>query len=178
MLGDDNKPVGPGEVGRLARGGHVPLGYYKDPEKTSATFLEVDGKRYSVPGDFARIEADGTVTLLGRGSTCVNTGGEKVFPEEVERALKSHPDVFDALVVGMPDERSASGWRRWCSPGPARNPTRPTLAGARPRSHRRLQGAPQHLAGRRDQAHGDRQGRLRLGPRVRRARQPALDTRR
>jgi 3-oxocholest-4-en-26-oate---CoA ligase len=104
VLGDDSKPAGPGQVGRLARGGHVPLGYYKDPARTAAMFAEVDGKRYAVPGDMARVEDDGTVTLLGRGNTCVNTGGEKVFPEEVEGALKSHPDVFDALVIGVPDE--------------------------------------------------------------------------
>jgi 3-oxocholest-4-en-26-oate---CoA ligase len=104
VLGDDSKPAGPGEVGRLARGGHVPLGYYKDPARTAAMFAEVDGKRYAVPGDMARVEDDGTLTLLGRGNTCVNTGGEKVFPEEVEGALKSHPDVFDALVIGVPDE--------------------------------------------------------------------------
>jgi 3-oxocholest-4-en-26-oate---CoA ligase len=105
VLGDDSEPVGPGQVGRLARGGHVPLGYYKDPARTAAMFAEVDGKRYAVPGDMARVEEDGTLTLLGRGNTCVNTGGEKVFPEEVEGALKSHPDVFDALVIGVPDER-------------------------------------------------------------------------
>jgi acyl-CoA synthetase (AMP-forming)/AMP-acid ligase II len=104
VLDDDNQPAAPGQVGRLARGGHVPLGYYKDPERTSAMFAEVNGKRYAVPGDLARVEDDGTVTLLGRGNTCVNTGGEKVFPEEVEGALKSHPDVFDALVIGLPDE--------------------------------------------------------------------------
>ncbi|MGH3435657.1 MAG: acyl-CoA synthetase [Sciscionella sp.] len=95
----------PGAVGRIARGGHVPLGYYNDPEKSKTIFVEVDGTRYVVPGDYARYEADGTVTLLGRGSMCVNTGGEKVFPEEVEAVLKSHPDVFDALVIGVPDER-------------------------------------------------------------------------
>ncbi len=78
--------------------------YYKDPDRTAAMLAEVNGKRYAVPGDLARLEADGTVTLLGRGSTCVNTGGEKVFPEEVEGALKSCPDVFDALVIGIPDE--------------------------------------------------------------------------
>jgi len=105
VLNDRGRPAGPGEVGRLARGGHVPLGYYNDPEKTAALFAEVDGKRYAVPGDWARVEADGTVTLLGRGNTCVNTGGEKVFPEEVEGALKSHADVFDALVIGVPDAR-------------------------------------------------------------------------
>jgi 3-oxocholest-4-en-26-oate---CoA ligase len=104
VLDDDGTPAGPGQTGRLARGGHVPLGYYKDPARTAAMFAEVDGKRYAVPGDMARVEDDGTVTLLGRGNTCVNTGGEKVFPEEVEGALKSHPDVFDALVIGVPDE--------------------------------------------------------------------------
>ena len=105
VLDDQNGRAGPGQVGRLARGGHLPLGYYNDPVKTAAMFAEVDGERYTVPGDWARVEADGTVTLLGRGNTCVNTGGEKVFPEEVEGALKSHADVFDALVIGVPDER-------------------------------------------------------------------------
>jgi 3-oxocholest-4-en-26-oate---CoA ligase len=105
VLGDDGQPAGPGQVGRLARGGHVPLGYYKDPDRTAAMFAEVQGQRYAIPGDMARVEDDGTITLLGRGNTCVNTGGEKVFPEEVEGALKSHPGVFDALVVGVPDER-------------------------------------------------------------------------
>jgi acyl-CoA synthetase (AMP-forming)/AMP-acid ligase II len=95
----------PGETGRLARGGHVPLGYYKDPVKTAKLFAEVDGARYTLPGDMARVEADGSITLLGRGNTCVNTGGEKVYPEEVEAALKSHPDVFDAVVIGVPDDR-------------------------------------------------------------------------
>jgi 3-oxocholest-4-en-26-oate---CoA ligase len=105
VLGDDGQPAAPGQVGRLARGGHVPLGYYKDPARTAAMFAEVAGQRYAIPGDMARVEDDGTITLLGRGNTCVNTGGEKVFPEEVEGALKSHPDVFDALVIGVPDER-------------------------------------------------------------------------
>jgi 3-oxocholest-4-en-26-oate---CoA ligase len=105
VIDEHNRPVGPGGIGRLARGGHVPLGYYKDPVKTAALFAEVDGVRYAVPGDLARVEADGSLTLLGRGNTCVNTGGEKVYPEEVEGALKSHADVFDALVIGVPDER-------------------------------------------------------------------------
>jgi acyl-coenzyme A synthetase/AMP-(fatty) acid ligase len=105
VLDDNGQPAAPGTVGRLGRGGHVPLGYYKDEAKTAAMFAEVDGVRYALPGDLARVEDDGTVTLLGRGNTCVNTGGEKVFPEEVEGALKSHPDVFDALVIGLPDER-------------------------------------------------------------------------
>ena len=94
-----------GQIGRLGRGGSVPVGYYKDPEKSAATFLVIDGERYSVPGDFARIEEDGKVTLLGRGSNCINTGGEKVYPEEVEMAIKGHPDVYDVLVVGVPDEK-------------------------------------------------------------------------
>lgn len=93
-----------GAIGRLGRTGSVPVGYYKDPEKSAATFLEIDGQRYSVPGDFARIEADNKVTLLGRGSNCINTGGEKVYPEEVEMTLKGHPDVYDCLVVGVADE--------------------------------------------------------------------------
>jgi 3-oxocholest-4-en-26-oate---CoA ligase len=94
-----------GEVGLLARRGHVPIGYYKDPEKSAATFVELQGVRWAVPGDRAVIEEDGTINVLGRGSQCINTGGEKVFPEEVEAVLKSHVDVFDAIVVGVPDER-------------------------------------------------------------------------
>ncbi len=108
VLGDDDRPVaaGSGQVGRLARRGHIPVAYYKDPEKTAATFVtDRDGARWVVPGDYATIEADGTLNLLGRGSVCINTGGEKVYPEEVEATLKSHPDVFDAVVVGVPDER-------------------------------------------------------------------------
>ncbi|WP_435155827.1 acyl-CoA synthetase [Amycolatopsis sacchari] len=107
LLDEENRvvPKEPGATGRIARRGHVPLGYYKDPVKSEQIFVDIDGARYVVPGDYARYEEDGTVTLLGRGSQCVNTGGEKVFPEEVEGALKSHPDVFDALVIGVPDER-------------------------------------------------------------------------
>lgn len=107
VVDDDGRPVEPGSgvVGLFARGGHIPLGYYKDPDKTAAMFTEVDGRRYVTPGDSAVVEADGSITLLGRGNMCVNTGGEKVFPEEVEGALKSHPDVFDAVVVGVADER-------------------------------------------------------------------------
>jgi acyl-CoA synthetase (AMP-forming)/AMP-acid ligase II len=108
VLDDDNNPIDPsnvGAIGRLARGGNVPVGYYRDPEKSAKTFIEVGGQRYSVPGDNARIEEDGKVTLLGRGSNCVNTGGEKVYPEEVEMAIKNHPAVYDTLVVGIPDEK-------------------------------------------------------------------------
>ncbi|MDQ3146132.1 MAG: acyl-CoA synthetase [Actinomycetota bacterium] len=107
VLGDDLRPVaaGSGVVGRLARRGHIPLGYWKDEARTAATFCEADGVRWVIPGDHAVVEADGTITLLGRGSVSINSGGEKIFPEEVEAALKAHPDVFDAVVVGVPDER-------------------------------------------------------------------------
>lgn len=109
VIDDDDKVLDVakdiGKTGRLGRSGSVPVGYYKDPEKSARTFLEIDGQRYSVPGDFARIEEEGKVTLLGRGSNCINTGGEKVYPEEVEMAIKGHPDVYDVLVVGVPDER-------------------------------------------------------------------------
>jgi len=105
VLADDGSAVGPGRRGRLAVRGLTPIGYHKDPEKTAATFPEIDGERYAVPGDWAQVESDGTITLLGRGSLCINTGGEKVFPEEVEEALKTHPVVRDAIVVGVPDDR-------------------------------------------------------------------------
>ncbi|WP_411111979.1 acyl-CoA synthetase [Streptomyces sp. c-19] len=98
-------PVAPGEVGRLAQRGHVPLGYYNDPAKTAETFFERDGVRWVLLGDMATVDGEGVVTVLGRGSQCINTGGEKVYPEEVEQALKSHPDVYDALVAGVPDAR-------------------------------------------------------------------------
>jgi acyl-CoA synthetase (AMP-forming)/AMP-acid ligase II len=105
VLGPDLRPVGVGVVGRLARRGHIPLGYYNDAAKSAETFPVVDGVRWAVPGDHAVVETDGTITLLGRGSVSINTGGEKVYPEEVESVLKGHPDVFDAVVVGVPDER-------------------------------------------------------------------------
>ncbi len=104
---DDGRRVEPGsgEIGKIATSGSVPIGYYKDPVKSAETFKEIDGVRYSFPGDYAQVEADGSITLLGRGSVCINTAGEKVFPEEVEEAVKLHPAVFDCLVVGVPDER-------------------------------------------------------------------------
>jgi acyl-CoA synthetase (AMP-forming)/AMP-acid ligase II len=105
VVDDEFRPVGPGVVGKLARSGHVPIGYYKDPARSAATFPVIDGVRWAVPGDHARVEDDGTITVLGRGSVSINTGGEKVYPEEVEAVLKSHPAVFDAVVVGAPDER-------------------------------------------------------------------------
>jgi len=106
VLGDDLKPTPPGVIGRLARRGYMPLGYLGDEAKTAATFVTDDeGVRWAIPGDFCRFEEDGTITLLGRGSGCINSGGEKIFPEEVEAVLKGHPDVFDVLVVGVPDPR-------------------------------------------------------------------------
>lgn len=107
VITDDDRMVQPGsgEMGKIATSAFVPLGYYKDEEKSAATFREVNGVRYSFPGDYATVAADGTITLLGRGSVCINTGGEKVFPEEVEEAVKRHGLVEDCLVVGLPDER-------------------------------------------------------------------------
>ena len=96
---------GSGERGLVAVSGFLPVGYYKDPDKTAKTFRVMEGVRWSVPGDWAEVNADGTLKLLGRGSQCINTGGEKVFPEEVEEALKTHPGVRDAVVVGVPDPR-------------------------------------------------------------------------
>ncbi|MES5820159.1 acyl-CoA synthetase [Streptomyces sp. RG80] len=100
-----HEPVAVGEVGRVAQCGHVPLGYYNDPRKTAETFFEKDGERWVLLGDMATVDEEGVVTVLGRGSQCINTGGEKVYPEEVEQALKSHPDVYDALVAGVPDSK-------------------------------------------------------------------------
>jgi acyl-CoA synthetase (AMP-forming)/AMP-acid ligase II len=107
VVTDDGDIVRPGDerIGMLGVGGPIPLGYYKDPEKTAATFRTVEGKRYSIPGDYATVDPDGTIRLLGRGSACINSGGEKVYPEEVELALRAHPDVFDCVVVGVPDVR-------------------------------------------------------------------------
>jgi len=104
VLSEDGRPVAPGsdEVGVLALGGRNPLGYYKDGEKSDRTFKEIGGVRYSIPGDYAQVDADGTIHLLGRGSVCINSGGEKIFPEEVEEALKTHDAVRDAVVVGIP----------------------------------------------------------------------------
>ncbi len=107
VFGDDLAPVTPGSgtVGRLARGGRVPLRYHGDPEKTAATFVEVDGVRWALPGDEALVEADGTIVVLGRSGQCINTGGEKVYVEEVESALKGHPDVSDVVITGVADDR-------------------------------------------------------------------------
>ena len=107
VISEDGRRIesGSGEVGMVAVKGRTPVGYYKDPEKSARTFKVIDGERYSVPGDYATVEADGTLTLLGRGSVCINTGGEKVFPEEVEEVLKRHTLIRDAVAVGVPDEK-------------------------------------------------------------------------
>jgi len=107
VIADDGTEVHPGEdrIGKIAIQGRTPIGYFKDPVKSAETFVRIGDATYSMPGDYARVEADGTLVLLGRGSVCINTGGEKVFPEEVEEALKEHPGVQDAVVVGLPDER-------------------------------------------------------------------------
>jgi len=104
---EDFREVEPGSdvAGFVARCGPIPRGYYKDPDKTAKTFPVIDGVRYSMPGDYCKVAADGTLILLGRGSVCINTAGEKVYPEEVEEVLKTYPGVVDALVVGVPDEK-------------------------------------------------------------------------
>jgi 3-oxocholest-4-en-26-oate---CoA ligase len=117
-------PSGSPEPGRLARRGNVPLEYHKDPAKTAATFVVgPDGQRYALAGDLAVHEADGTITLLGRGSQCINSGGEKIFPEEVESAVKSHPSVRDVIVVGVPDERWGQAVAAVVQPAPGASPT-------------------------------------------------------
>jgi acyl-CoA synthetase (AMP-forming)/AMP-acid ligase II len=126
VLDDDLNPLEPGTgiVGRLARGGNIPLGYYNDPEKTAATFVtDTQGRRWSIPGDYALLEPDGRITLLGRGSVSINSGGEKIYPEEVEGALKSHPDVFDVLVVGIPDVRWGERVAALLQPRAGKTPT-------------------------------------------------------
>ncbi|MBV8984373.1 MAG: acyl-CoA synthetase [Acidimicrobiia bacterium] len=107
VVDDDFKPVTPGsgQVGRLAVRGRVPIGYHNDPEKTARTFVEHNGVRWTLPGDMATVDADGSIRLVGRGSQCINTGGEKVYPEEVEAVIKAHPSVVDAIVVGRRDPK-------------------------------------------------------------------------
>jgi 3-oxocholest-4-en-26-oate---CoA ligase len=117
-------PAGHPEPGRLARRGNVPLEYHKDPDKSAATFVTgPTGTRYALAGDMAVHEADGTITLLGRGSQCINSGGEKIFPEEVESALKAHPAVFDAIVVGVPDQRWGQAVAAVVEPRPGTSPS-------------------------------------------------------
>ncbi len=127
VLDEDGNEVEPGSGvrGVIAKKGNIPVGYYKDEEKTRQTFRIYNSVRYAIPGDYAEVEADGTVTMLGRGSVAINSGGEKIYPEEVEAALKGHPDVFDALVVGVPDPRFGQHVAAVVQP---RGGARPTLA--------------------------------------------------
>jgi len=114
---------GSGVIGKIARSGDIPIGYYNDPVKTAEVFITVGGTRYVMPGDFATVEADGSITLLGRGSICINSGGEKIFPEEVESAVRSHPEVSDAIVAGAPDERWGQTVAAIVAPRPGRTPS-------------------------------------------------------
>ena len=170
VVDDDLRPVarGSGVVGRLATRGRVPLGYYKDPTAARARSSRSTATRWSLPGDMATIDADGTVHLLGRGSLCINTGGEKVYPEEVEAVLKSHPAVADAVVVGAPDaqfgERVVAivAPRRRCATRRPRRRSRSTAARTSPatRCRARCTSSTSIVRSRR------RQGRLRVGPTV------------
>jgi acyl-CoA synthetase (AMP-forming)/AMP-acid ligase II len=128
VIDDDGNEVKPGSGvrGLIAKKGNIPVGYYKDEKKTAETFKTINGVRYAIPGDYAQVEEDGTVTMLGRGSVSINSGGEKIYPEEVEAALKGHPDVFDALVVGVPDARYG---QHVAAVVQARPGARPTLSG-------------------------------------------------
>jgi 3-oxocholest-4-en-26-oate---CoA ligase len=122
--GNEVQP-GSGVRGLIAKKGNIPVGYYKDEKKTAETFKTFNGVRYAIPGDYALVEEDGSVTMLGRGSVSINSGGEKIYPEEVEGALKGHPDVFDALVVGVPDPRYGQHVAAVVQPRPG---TRPSLS--------------------------------------------------
>jgi 3-oxocholest-4-en-26-oate---CoA ligase len=160
IVDDDDKIIDPdssvGRIVRTGRSGHVPLGYYGDEEKSKATFFEADGVRYAITGDYARVEDGRRLTLLGRGSGCINTGGEKVFPEQVEMALKGHPEVYDALVVGIPDERWGIRVSAVIQPRPGTRPSdasiqeyvRRHLAGFKvPRSIVLVDSMPRHVTG-------------------------------
>ncbi len=182
VIDEDNQIIAPGsgKSGRVALGGPLPLGYYKDPEKTARTFVTIGNRRYSIPGDFARVEADGSITLLGRGSNCINTAGEKVYPEEVEEALKTHPAIEDALVLGVPDEKwgqAITGVVKLANGGAFDDEQGAARACARD-SHARLQDAHPHPDRRSQSARAQRQGGLqeRQGLRHQSARHHRLGT--
>ncbi|HET6949277.1 MAG TPA: acyl-CoA synthetase [Acidimicrobiales bacterium] len=141
--GEEVEP-GSGVVGQVLAGGRLPLGYYNDPEKTAASFVTRDGTRWLVTGDMATVGADGAIELLGRGSEAINTGGEKVFPEEVEGVLKGHPGVFDCLVVGVPDERWGQAVTAVVQPPPGEDVTLASLV-AHCKAHMAGYKAPKHL---------------------------------
>ena len=131
VFNEDEQEVKPGsgEVGLICNGGMVPIGYYKDEAKSAETFKVINGIRYSIPGDYASVEEDGSITLLGRGSTCINSGGEKIFPEEVEEAMKLHDSVYDCLVVGVPDDRFGQSVTAVYSLAEGQNPSPEDLKG-------------------------------------------------
>jgi acyl-CoA synthetase (AMP-forming)/AMP-acid ligase II len=130
VIADDGTLCEPGDgrIGLLANSGHIPLGYYKDEVKTAATFPVIDGVRYAVPGDLASVDENGFIAVYGRGSVSINSGGEKIFPEEVEKALKRHPAVFDATVVGTPNERFGSQVTAVVELRPEHSDNQPSLA--------------------------------------------------
>lgn len=139
VFDEELRPIRPGsgDVGHLARGGRVPLRYHGDAAKSAATFVEIGSRRWALPGDLATVEADGTIVILGRASQCINTGGEKVYPEEVESAMKAHPDVGDAVVVGVPDDTWGQIVCAVVEPRPGRTPD---LDGLREAAHAALSG--------------------------------------
>ena len=181
VLDEDGNEVKPGSGvrGFIAKKGNIPVGYYKDEKKTAETFKTFNGVRYAIPGDFATVEEDGSVTMLGRGSVSINSGGEKIYPEEVEAALKGHPDVFDALVVGVPDPRYGQHVAAVVQPRAGRPADAGRPGQLRAHRDRGLQGAAQPVVGRRGEAVAGGQARLPLGqgadrgpPGRRRARRP------
>ena len=165
VLDEEGNEVQPGSGvrGFIAKKGNIPVGYYKDEKKTAETFKTINGVRYAIPGDFALVEEDGSVTMLGRGSVSINSGGEKIYPEEVEAALKGHPDVFDALVVGVPDPRYG---QHVAAVVQARQGSQPSLADLdtlRAVGDRGIQSAAQSLVCRRGEALTGRQAGLPVG---------------
>jgi 3-oxocholest-4-en-26-oate---CoA ligase len=176
VFAEDGRRVEPGspEPGLVAVSGYIPVGYYKDEAKTAATFPVIDGVRYSLPGDWATVEADGSVTLLGRGSVCINTGGEKVFPEEVEEVLKTAGGVVDAVCVGVPDERFGEAVTAVVAPSPGETPDEDEIAEAversglsrfkRPRHVVVVEAVPRGPNGKADYAWARETARARLGP--------------
>jgi len=172
VLDDELRPIpaGSGRVGRLATRGRSPIGYYKDPDASSRTFVEIDGERWTLPGDMASVDADGVIHLHGRGSLCINTGGEKVYPDEVEAVLKTHAAVFDVLVVGVPDPKWGERVVAVVQPtDPSSPPTladldlhcRASLAGYKvPRAVRVVDGVQRNAAGKPDYAWAKTEARL------------------
>ena len=168
VVTEDGREVQPGsdEIGMVAAIS-ASLGYFKDPEKSARTFMVIDGVPHSLPGDWAKVAADGSLILLGRGSNCINTGGEKVFPEEVEEAVKAHPAVYDCLVVGVPDERFGERVVAIASLQPGASADEAVDRRGRRRAHRPLQASEAGDHRRPRAAGAERQGRLPVGTRGR-----------